>query len=81
MPVEQPDPTICPLCGADNRCAVERGDSIETCWCTSTPIGTQTLEAIPAGLRNRACICAQCAAKGNADSGAVSVWNHSRGKE
>lgn len=81
MPVEQPDPAICPLCGADNRCAVERGGSIETCWCARTPISAQILEAMPAHLRNRACICAQCAAKDNMKCGAIPVLNPSRGKE
>jgi hypothetical protein len=76
MPAESPDASVCPLCGADNRCAVERGDSIETCWCASTPISTQALEAIPAALRNRACICAQCAAKGLAGTNTVSEWSN-----
>jgi len=77
---EQPDPSICPLCGADNRCAVTRGKTIESCWCASADISRDVIDAIPAALRNKACICPRCAGNSTTDSTAasndnVSIWS------
>ena len=68
------DSTLCPLCGANNRCAIERGASLEDCWCASTAIATHMIDAIPAKSREQACICPQCAAKG-LSAGADAAWN------
>ena len=73
MTVEPFDPKHCPLCGADNRCAIERGASIDTCWCASTAIATHIVDAIPAAARDRACVCPLCAAKGLTDAGHLSA--------
>jgi hypothetical protein len=56
------DPQRCPLCGADNHCAVARGKG--TCWCFTSPISDDVLEKIPAEARERACVCQTCA-RGN----------------
>ena len=38
-----PDPTRCPLCGGDNRCAMEiqreTGEPQPPCWCTTQSFG------------------------------------------
>ena len=54
----------CPLCGADNLCAME-ADAPSSCWCMVTAIAPGVLERIPLAQRGQACICAQCA-KGEA---------------
>ncbi|HVR54725.1 MAG TPA: cysteine-rich CWC family protein [Pseudorhodoferax sp.] len=57
----------CPLCGADNRCAVQAardqppGGAPVDCWCMVERIAPGVLERLPAALRGRACICARCA--------------------
>jgi len=55
------DTTRCPLCGADNRCAVAAGRAIESCWCMSATIGPELLSRIPTEAQGRVCICEKCA--------------------
>lgn len=61
-----PDPVLCPLCGQANRCAmeVERESGIRQppCWCTQASFSEELLARIPPASRNKACICAACAA-------------------
>ncbi len=61
-----PDPTRCPLCGADNRCAMEietaTGVAQAACWCVSQRFPPELLASLPAGLQGTACICARCLA-------------------
>ena len=54
------DPRLCPLCGADNACGAEAGAA--DCWCSETKIPADVLELIPATARDKACVCARCAA-------------------
>lgn len=58
------DPTLCPLCGADNRCAMERekatGETQPPCWCVSTAFPPGLLDRLPEAARGQACICADC---------------------
>ncbi len=60
------DPTRCPLCGQDNRCAMEveraTGQAQPPCWCLGARFTPELLERIPAASRGRACLCARCAA-------------------
>jgi hypothetical protein len=56
------DATRCPLCGKDNACGAERGAA--PCWCFSLQVPGQTLEQVAPALRNRACLCRQCAQSG-----------------
>jgi hypothetical protein len=65
-PAERPDPRLCPLCGAANRCAMEleRSSGLKQppCWCTQVEFKREVLERIPAPARGLACICGACAA-------------------
>ncbi|MGE0350912.1 cysteine-rich CWC family protein [Hydrogenophaga sp.] len=61
-----PDPTRCPLCGGDNRCAMEieraTGQTQPPCWCMSETFDPALFERIPDAARGQACICAACVA-------------------
>jgi hypothetical protein len=53
----------CPLCGGPNGCApAASGSFASPCWCTQAAIDPAALAAIPAALKNRACLCPRCAA-------------------
>ena len=58
------DPTRCPLCGGDNRCAMEieraTGQARPPCWCTTTTFPPDLLQRLPQSARGQACICAAC---------------------
>lgn len=60
------DPSRCPLCNAPNTCGMEAGTG--SCWCMSVKIPPDVLERVPAEARDRACVCAACAAGGVAVS-------------
>jgi hypothetical protein len=61
------DATRCPLCGGDNRCAIElereTGQAQAPCWCMSATFTAALRERIPLEARNLACICARCMTK------------------
>jgi hypothetical protein len=61
------DPTRCPLCGGDNRCAMERqkatGQAQPPCWCVSQTFSAELLERLPAEAQGKACICGNCVAR------------------
>jgi len=61
-----PDPSLCPLCGGDNRCAMEvekaTGQSQPPCWCVNAHFPPDLLERLPTDARGKACICARCLA-------------------
>ncbi|WP_372659201.1 cysteine-rich CWC family protein [Hydrogenophaga sp.] len=63
-----PDPSVCPICGGDNRCAMEiertTGVNQGPCWCTTATFDAELLARLPAQTRGKACICARCAAAG-----------------
>lgn len=62
------DATRCPLCGADNRCAVELARATGTpqapCWCMDVCMNAAStqalLERLPPRARGLACVCATC---------------------
>lgn len=64
------DPTRCPLCGSDNRCAMEieraTGEAQAACWCASQRFAPELLARLPAQARDKACICSHCLAAFNA---------------
>jgi hypothetical protein len=66
----QPDPSRCPLCGRDNRCAMEiereTGQAQPPCWCLSATFSAELLARVPPAARGQACICAACAAAAQA---------------
>ncbi len=49
----------CPLCGQPNDCGSSAG--ARACWCVDAAISAKALEAIPPGLRGKACLCKACA--------------------
>lgn len=57
-----PDPLAktCPLCGADNQCAMANGKPPESCWCQSVQIDPEALARVPEASRNKHCICQAC---------------------
>jgi hypothetical protein len=62
----RPDPGCCPLCGGDNRCAMEQarasGEPQPPCWCVAQTFSPALLARLPAGSQHTACICARCVA-------------------
>lgn len=61
------DPARCPLCGGDNRCAMEieheTGEKQPPCWCVDATFSPALFDRIPAEARGQACICSACVAK------------------
>jgi hypothetical protein len=59
-----PDATRCPLCGGDNRCAMEieraTGQKQGPCWCVSQTFSAELLARLPDSAQGKACICASC---------------------
>ncbi|WP_460418282.1 cysteine-rich CWC family protein [Pseudomonas sp. microsymbiont 2] len=57
-----PDPRRCPACGTLNQCGLaDPGSATHGCWCFSVSIDPAVLEALPAELRDKACLCPRCA--------------------
>lgn len=58
------DPAHCPICGGDNRCAmeIERETGVQQlpCWCVSATFDPELLAQIPADAEGKACVCAKC---------------------
>ncbi|QCB48007.1 cysteine-rich CWC family protein [Hydrogenophaga sp. PAMC20947] len=58
------DPSRCPLCGQDNRCAMERerdtGVAQGPCWCVTESFDPALLAQLPEAARGQACICSAC---------------------
>ena len=61
------DPSRCPLCGGDNRCAmeVERETGVPQgpCWCVNASFPKELLARLPPDAEGKACICAACVAR------------------
>jgi hypothetical protein len=53
-------PDACPLCGGPNGCGLVAG--ARTCWCFDARIPPAVIDRVPAASRDRACVCAACAA-------------------
>ena len=60
------DPTVCPLCGAANQCAMEiaktTGRPVEQCWCVDAVFTPELLAKVPQAAQGMACVCPVCAA-------------------
>ena len=58
------DPSRCPLCGQENRCAMELETQTGTvqapCWCTHASFSAELLARVDPARRDLACICANC---------------------
>jgi len=65
--VTTPETRRCPLCGGDNRCAmeVERATGMPQgpCWCVNATFDPDLLARLPEAARGKACICAACVAR------------------
>ncbi|MDD2057715.1 cysteine-rich CWC family protein [Pseudomonas sp. GD03860] len=56
------DTQHCPACGASNRCSLaDPRTAAKACWCYGVSIDPKVLEALPAELRDKACLCPACA--------------------
>lgn len=64
----------CPLCGGDNRCAmeIERATGVPQgpCWCVGATFEPDLLARLPDPARGQACICSACVARFSAEQGA-----------
>ena len=57
------DTRHCPACGASNQCSLaDPRSATQACWCYSVTIDPAVLKALPAELRDKACLCPRCAA-------------------
>jgi len=57
-----PDPQHCPACGALNQCGLaDPRNATQGCWCFEVVIDSAVIEALPAELRDKACLCPRCA--------------------
>jgi Family of unknown function (DUF5522)/Cysteine-rich CWC len=57
------NPARCPLCGGVNDCRLCTTAAYKgPCWCEKVSIPDELLARVPAGDRNRACICSDCVA-------------------
>jgi hypothetical protein len=56
------DTSLCPLCGAPNRCAMAgcNKNPNEPCWCKAEQFPIKFLDQVPEDRKNKACICKQC---------------------
>jgi hypothetical protein len=68
------DPTLCPLCGQPNACALASASegARPECWCASRRFDRRLLARLPADRAGGACICSRCqlAAEACLDAGA-----------
>ena len=53
-------PSVCPLCGQPNQCAIAAGRPAESCWCMTQAIDPAALAALPQEAPGKVCICAAC---------------------
>ncbi|TNF59833.1 MAG: hypothetical protein EP306_10130 [Burkholderiales bacterium] len=62
----------CPLCGADNRCAMEierqTGVPQGPCWCVNATFDQDLLARLPEEARGKACICSACVTRSAAEA-------------
>ena len=55
-------PDLCPACGAPNDCSLANPITADrACWCYGVNIDPAVLEALPAELRDKSCLCPRCA--------------------
>jgi len=53
---------LCPACGAVNDCALADPETADrACWCYGVSIDPAVLQALPAELRDKSCLCPRCA--------------------
>ncbi len=60
MDTADPREKICPLCGADNKCAMAAGRPAETCWCQGVSFDRDALARVPEASKDKHCLCEAC---------------------
>jgi hypothetical protein len=64
------DTSLCPACGASNRCTLaDPRTADQACWCFSVSIDAAKIRALPEDVRSKACLCPRCAGIESADTG------------
>ncbi|WP_211564792.1 cysteine-rich CWC family protein [Marinomonas gallaica] len=65
--------SCCPLCRAQNQCAITLGHSAESCWChdPNVLIPANLLAKVPDVLKGKACICQKCVEEESTKTGRV----------
>ncbi|HEX8588593.1 cysteine-rich CWC family protein [Pseudomonas sp.] len=54
--------SLCPVCGARNRCTLADPRTVDqACWCFTAAINPEVLAALPEEVRGKACLCPRCA--------------------
>ena len=59
--MDKPEATRCPLCNAENHCAISAGESLQSCWCQTAVVAPEALASLPEAERGVRCICPACA--------------------
>ena len=69
--MESLDPSVCPLCGVANQCAMEiakaTGKPLERCWCVDAVFTPELLESLYEESKGNTCVCFTCVFKGVID--------------
>lgn len=53
---------LCPLCGQANQCTqADPRTAHQPCWCFAARIPPAVLQRLPEALRDRQCLCPNCA--------------------
>ena len=73
----QAEKSSCPLCEADNNCAIASGKPAEQCWCQGVEINPSVLDLIGADDKGVRCICPQCAGVASYENASVGVTGES----
>ncbi|MGN1056800.1 MAG: cysteine-rich CWC family protein [Comamonas sp.] len=55
------DPSLCPVCGQSNQCAMAADLPAQQCWCMGAEIPAERLADLSPELRNQSCLCPRCA--------------------
>ncbi|WP_407943036.1 cysteine-rich CWC family protein [Marinomonas atlantica] len=64
---------FCPLCKAENQCAITLGHSADSCWChdSTVLVSDNLLARVPETLKGEACICQKCVEEDSTKTGRV----------
>jgi len=54
------DPSVCPLCGELNNCAMAADPDAKTCWCEEVEFPEELLAQIPEDAVRKTCVCEKC---------------------
>jgi len=54
------DPSICPLCGEPNQCALAADPTATECWCELVDFPEELLAQIPDKAVRKTCVCQKC---------------------